>query len=74
MVLGFSDTGTGMDAAQVKNILDPFYTTKKMGTGLGLSIAYGIVQQHGGSMVVQSILGEGSTFSIRMPLQQQTSE
>ena len=52
-----------------RKLFEPFYTTKDVGegTGLGLSIAFGIVQKHGGELVVESELGLGSTFVIRLP-------
>jgi two-component system, NtrC family, sensor kinase len=64
-----SDTGCGIPADKIDRIFDPFYTTKPAdeGTGLGLSIAYGIVTRHGGTISVDSALGWGSTFTIRLP-------
>ena len=64
-----SDTGHGIPAGQIDRIFDPFYTTKenRHGTGLGLSIAYGIVTTHGGRISVESEVGKGTTFTIRMP-------
>lgn len=64
------DTGTGMDQATMDRAFEPFFTTKEVGkgTGLGLSIIYGIVSQHNGAITVESLLGEGSTFTIRLPL------
>ncbi|MDB5354587.1 MAG: Histidine kinase [Phycisphaerales bacterium] len=64
-----SDTGTGIDPKVRDRIFDPFFTTKPPGegTGLGLSISYGIIKDHGGSIDVQSELGKGSTFAVRLP-------
>jgi CheY-like chemotaxis protein len=67
--ISITDTGTGMDKKTLKRIFDPFFTTKKpgQGIGLGLSSAYGIVKNHGGYIMAQSQLGQGSTFTIYLP-------
>jgi signal transduction histidine kinase len=61
-----------MPSDVVEKIFDPFFTTKKVGegTGLGLSIAYGLIQKHRGTIQVQSQVGEGTTFVIRIPVRQ----
>jgi len=65
----FADTGCGMPEEELSRIFDPFYTTKgTKGTGLGLSVTYGIVQQHGGKIEVESWSGEGSVFTVSIPL------
>lgn len=63
-----SDTGKGMDREQIENIFQPFFTTKPKGTGLGLSISKRLIEQHGGSLRVESDVGKGSTFTITLPV------
>ena len=59
-LITFEDTGPGIGQKELESIFDPFYTTKKEGTGLGLSISYGIIQQHGGDIEVDSnVLKQG---------------
>jgi PAS domain S-box-containing protein len=69
MVVQISDTGVGIDPANVAKIYDPFYTTKGVGqgTGLGLAVSYGIVQEHSGRISVSSAPGRGTTFRITLP-------
>jgi PAS domain S-box-containing protein len=62
-----SDTGTGIPAEDVSKIFDPFFTTKRTGTGLGLSVSYGIIQEHGGTVDVQSQAGAGTSFIVGFP-------
>ena len=65
-----ADSGKGIPESELEKIFDPFYTTKAVGegTGLGLSIVYGIVKKHGGHIEVKSKLGEGTIFSIFLPV------
>jgi signal transduction histidine kinase len=65
----FADTGVGIPAEHINNIFDPFYTTKSKGMGLGLSVSYGIVERHGGQIQVESKVGEGTTFIVRLPVE-----
>jgi PAS domain S-box-containing protein len=66
--LEVSDNGHGIDAALQERLFTPFLTTKKQGMGLGLSISQGIIESHGGQMKVQSTPGEGTRFTIMLPL------
>jgi two-component system, NtrC family, sensor kinase len=65
-----SDTGCGMKPETINRIFEPFYTTKDVGkgTGLGLSITYDIMKKHEGEIAVQSELGKGTTFTVRIPV------
>lgn len=64
-----ADDGHGIESRHLKKIFDPFFTTKATGegTGLGLSVSYGIIQNHGGHIRVESQLGEGSVFTVVLP-------
>jgi signal transduction histidine kinase len=67
-LLQVTDTGTGIPPDLMERIFSPFFTTKASGTGLGLAVSRKIVDDHGGRVEVQSKLGEGTTFSIYLPL------
>ncbi len=67
VVLEIQDTGVGIEEANLDQIFEPFYTTKSGGTGLGLATVYGIVQQSGGEIRVDSTPGTGTTFTIVLP-------
>ncbi len=67
--LEFRDTGIGISMDRMDRIFDPFFTTKgeQKGTGLGLSIAFGIMENHGGAITVESAEGEGAAFTLKFP-------
>lgn len=72
--IAISDTGSGIAPQVMNKIFDPFFTTKPVGegTGLGLSVSYGIVQDHNGHIEVESRPGKGSTFTVILPLVEQS--
>ena len=74
--IGFTDTGHGISAENIERIFDPFFTTKEIGhgTGLGLAISYGFVKEHHGAINVESELGRGTTFTIRLPVTSEASD
>ena len=76
--VSFHDTGKGIKEKDLGRVFEPFYTTKGavggdstiVGTGLGLSVSYGIVRRHGGTIVVESKRGKGTTFTVSLPVQE----
>jgi signal transduction histidine kinase len=72
--ISIRDTGHGIAADHLPNIFRPFYTTKRRGTGLGLSLSRRIVEQHGGRIDVRSVPGEGTEFTIHLPLASKPAE
>jgi two-component system NtrC family sensor kinase len=73
--LQITDTGSGIAEEDLEKIFDPFFTTKNdKGTGLGLSVSYGIIERHGGKITVQSKVNEGTTFTVKLPLNPQGKE
>jgi two-component system, NtrC family, sensor kinase len=69
VTIDIEDTGVGISGDDIKRIYDPFFTTKKTGkgTGLGLAVTYGIVQEHGGRILVDSTPGKGAHFKLKLP-------
>ncbi|MBU0769782.1 MAG: GHKL domain-containing protein, partial [Proteobacteria bacterium] len=65
-----SDTGSGIPKENINRIFDPFFTTKDVGkgTGLGLNVAYKIIKKHHGKIDAKSVVGKGTTFTIRIPV------
>jgi two-component system NtrC family sensor kinase len=68
--VGFADSGHGIRPEDMERIFDPFFTTKEFGhgTGLGLAISFGFIKEHHGTITVESELGRGTTFTIRLPV------
>ena len=74
--VSFTDTGIGIDKKHLSKVFEPFYTTKGalggnekiQGAGLGLSVSYGIVKRHGGMIEVESKVGKGTTFIVKLPV------
>jgi two-component system NtrC family sensor kinase len=73
VVIDVSDTGIGISEEDQNRIFDPFFTTKTVekGTGLGLSVSYGIIQEHGGRILVDSSAGKGTHFKLKLPIRLQ---
>ena len=69
------DDGSGMDRKTLARVRDPFFTTKSEGegTGLGLSVSLGIVERHGGKILVDSEVGKGTTFTLCLPVSRERS-
>jgi PAS domain S-box-containing protein len=70
VLVEISDTGIGISEENIKRIFDPFFTTKSIGkgTGLGLAVTYGIIQEHGGRIFVDSAPGQGTRFRLKFPI------
>ncbi|WP_096439881.1 PAS domain-containing sensor histidine kinase [Alteribacter populi] len=67
--ISFHDNGTGIPSGKIKRIFNPFFSTKQEGTGLGLAITHDLINEHKGSIEVESEVGKGSEFIVRLPLQ-----
>ena len=76
IVIMIEDNGVGIPVEHLSKIFDPFFTTKPVGvgTGLGLSISYGIIERHCGRISAQSKVDQGTTFTVRIPISQATTE
>ena len=76
VVIVVRDNGPGIEPEVQSKIFDPFFTTKPVGqgTGLGLSICHSIVERHGGKIILDSTVGEGTTFTVEIPIHQKTEE
>ncbi|MCV6612592.1 MAG: ATP-binding protein [Amphritea sp.] len=72
IVIRIKDNGCGIPQDKLESVFDPFFTTKPVGkgTGMGLSIAYGILNEHGGNIIVNSAEGKGTCFEIRLPVEE----
>ncbi len=70
--IDFIDTGCGIPEEHIEQIFEPFFTTKPVGkgTGLGLATSYGIIKKHGGEITVKSRVGEGTTFTVTLPIKE----
>ncbi|MBU0756333.1 MAG: HAMP domain-containing histidine kinase, partial [Planctomycetes bacterium] len=70
-VVSISDTGCGIPSEDLDRIFEPFFSTKTTqgGTGLGLAITYGLIRGLGGSITAESVVGEGTTFKLTLPLE-----
>ncbi len=74
--VSISDTGPGISEDNMKKLFDPFFTTKEVGkgTGLGLSISYDIITKHNGEIIVSSEPGEGTTMTVKIPIEEVDNE
>ncbi len=68
VVIECTDDGRGMDAQTARRAFDPFFTTKRMGRGLGLAVVHGTVRAHGGTVVIESVVGKGTTLRVNLPV------
>ena len=62
------DTGMGISEENMSKIFEPYFTTKQFGSGLGLTVVYKIIKEHGGDIIIESVEGEGTTFTINLPV------
>lgn len=66
--ISIRDTGKGIDPIRIPRLGEPFYTTKENGTGLGLMVSYRILEEHGGSLTIESEPEKGTTVHITLPV------
>ena len=69
VILELDDDGPGMEPEHVSRIFDPFFSTKETGSGLGLPLTHQVIAEHGGSIACTSTPGQGTTFTIRLPVE-----
>jgi signal transduction histidine kinase len=67
LLVSVEDSGTGIDKENLTRIFEPLFTTKQQGLGIGLSICKSIIESHHGDLSVTSVVGEGSTFYVKLP-------
>ena len=72
-LISIKDNGMGMSSEQIDRLFEPYFTSKSNGFGLGLSATLNIIQSHKGSIEVESTLGEGSLFTISLPIHHQAA-
>ena len=65
--ISVSDTGTGISEEDKAKVFEPYYSTKKFGIGIGLAISKRFIEEHGGSIVIESQIGKGTTMQLRIP-------
>ena len=65
--MAITDTGVGISPERLSRVFDPFYTTKEKGVGLGMAITHRIIEDHKGTIDVQSQVGLGTTFTVHLP-------
>jgi signal transduction histidine kinase len=68
MAISFTDTGVGIPQENLGRLFEPLFTTKAKGIGLGLALTRTMVEGHGGTIEVQSEVGKGSTFTVKLPI------
>jgi signal transduction histidine kinase len=70
----FRDTGCGIPAENLEKIFEPLFTTKPKGIGLGLAISKRLAEQNGGKIEVSSQVGKGTTFTVKIPIEQRSQK